>query len=844
MLLTYSSSRCRSDKALFITHAHALEQRSQASAFDAPLTLINAKRAVSRTSMVHVASTWTSVSRRVCVCECCSGRDLHIHWLVWDPILQRAPHGTRAGDKRFSDSCCTSRCVIKGPVSAYNEAVRIRPDAVDDPSQTVSRLARPAVTATSASSLVVEPTIPFAGTRDSRYTFHFDRVYGPEADQLRVFHASVTPLVRRFLDGYNTTIFAYGQTSSGKSYSMGTSDATEHICMDEEFVHFNDHVGILPRAARQIFQALHENSGLDQDECAVSVSFLELYNEDLIDLLSDRDNERNTVQIRETRTGDIVCMGLQQRTVTSAYEVVSLLQQGMKMRKTHETDMNAQSSRSHAIFSVTLTRKRRGTANSAMERTPSTLGRQSPDKTFTTPRTPRSGLPTLGGRAPISRAGTPTRPSTPTRPTASRGVGACGTPQRRATDDATCVTTTSKLHFVDLAGSERLKRTAATGDRAREGIAINSGLHALGNVISVLSDPVRTKRPSHVPYRDSKLTRLLQDSLGGNSHTLMIACISSAEGNAGETLNTLQYAQRARNIRNKVERNQVEQGWDNIEYLQSQVLSLRHELELVHSSKELVISSPKRPARLMPSEHESELLAWQEKCSALSRKNVQLSAQLVQREQERRGTSVDFLQAAEPVIVEYEKAVDALEGQINMLKAAVSHLEQVIQDQSTENLSLSDRATSAERQLDVLRGSVRDMHERLDERNARVEALELQLRRATASTTSTTPLSVRTSRSSSASSDAPFTTPQRPFGGILDYKGRSPGKRTYRVATQGRAKSELDTYANRQTRGGDGVESTHRMSPSEQPLSKRHVSDTTTALDRERAAYPVEFRPE
>uniref|UniRef100_A0A915HMF8 Kinesin motor domain-containing protein n=1 Tax=Romanomermis culicivorax TaxID=13658 RepID=A0A915HMF8_ROMCU len=113
---------------------------------------------------------------------------------------------------------------------------------------------------------------------------------------------------------------------------------------------------------------------------------------------------------------------------------------------------------------------------------------------------------------------------------------------------------TSKFHFVDLAGSERLKRTGATGDRAKEGININSGLLALGNVISALGDA--SKKSLHVPYRDSKLTRLLQDSLGGNSRTLMIACISPSDIDFVETLNTLKYANRARNIKNKVVVNQ------------------------------------------------------------------------------------------------------------------------------------------------------------------------------------------------------------------------------------------------------------------------------------------------
>lgn len=115
-------------------------------------------------------------------------------------------------------------------------------------------------------------------------------------------------------------------------------------------------------------------------------------------------------------------------------------------------------------------------------------------------------------------------------------------------------TLTAKFHFVDLAGSERLKRTGATGDRAKEGISINCGLLALGNVISALGD--KTKRALHVPYRDSKLTRLLQDSLGGNSQTVMIACVSPSDRDFMETLSTLKYANRARNIKNKVTINQ------------------------------------------------------------------------------------------------------------------------------------------------------------------------------------------------------------------------------------------------------------------------------------------------
>uniref|UniRef100_A0A7N8YFC5 Kinesin family member 21A n=1 Tax=Mastacembelus armatus TaxID=205130 RepID=A0A7N8YFC5_9TELE len=143
----------------------------------------------------------------------------------------------------------------------------------------------------------------------------------------------------------------------------------------------------------------------------------------------------------------------------------------------------------------------------------------------------------------------------------------------------------TKFHFVDLAGSERLKRTGATGDRAKEGISINCGLLALGNVISALGD--RSKRSTHVPYRDSKLTRLLQDSLGGNSQTVMIACISPSDRDFMETLNTLKYANRARNIKNKVMVNQ-DRASQQISALRTEIARLQMELMEYRTGKRMV----------------------------------------------------------------------------------------------------------------------------------------------------------------------------------------------------------------------------------------------------------------
>lgn len=236
-------------------------------------------------------------------------------------------------------------------------------------------------------------------------------------------------------------------------------------------------------------------------EFEVSVSFLELYCGAFYDLLAPASfNDKgekipSNVKIQDERGDDgtfsVRVSNVLQIEVATVQDLMERLRRGSMERVTKSTDMNASSSRSHAVFTLYITHRR------------------------------------------------------------AAGTGSGDNPEDDTNNDAVgVVTTTSKFNFVDLAGSERMKRTGATGDRAKEGININSGLLALGNVISALGDP--SKKGSHVPYRDSKLTRLLQDSLGGSSRTVMIACISPCDRDFIETLNTLKYANRARNIKNKV----------------------------------------------------------------------------------------------------------------------------------------------------------------------------------------------------------------------------------------------------------------------------------------------------
>ncbi|XP_061301642.1 chromosome-associated kinesin KIF4A isoform X1 [Pezoporus flaviventris] len=294
-------------------------------------------------------------------------------------------------------------------------------------------------------------------------SFTYDYVFDPSVEQEEVFNTAVSSLIRGIFKGYNATVLAYGQTGSGKTYSMG---GTYTASQEDE-----PSVGVIPRVIKLLFKEKEQR----QDwEFVLKVSYLEIYNEDILDLLCPSRERPSPISIREDPKEGIKIVGLTERNVTCAQEMVFCLEQGNNSRTVASTAMNSQSSRSHAIFTICIDQKKKSDKNSSFR---------------------------------------------------------------------------SKLHLVDLAGSERQKKTKAEGDRLKEGININRGLLCLGNVISALGD--ENKKGGFVPYRDSKLTRLLQDSLGGNSHTLMIACVSPADSNLEETLNTLRYADRARKIKNK-----------------------------------------------------------------------------------------------------------------------------------------------------------------------------------------------------------------------------------------------------------------------------------------------------
>lgn len=272
------------------------------------------------------------------------------------------------------------------------------------------------------------------------------------------------------LGGYNCTIFAYGQTGTGKTYTMSGD-------MNETFGMLSDAAGIIPRALHSLFNKLE----LDDAEASVKCSFIELYNEELRDLISPDDTVKLKIYDDNSKKGhsSTIVQGMEESHIKSAVEGIKLLQQGSHKRQVAATKCNDLSSRSHTVFTVTTYIKR----------------------------------------------------------TAENG------------EDYVCA---GKLNLVDLAGSENIQRSGAENKRAAEAGLINKSLLTLGRVINALVD-----RGSHIPYRESKLTRLLQDSLGGRTKTCIIATVSPAKSNLEETISTLDYAFRAKNIRNKPQVNQM-----------------------------------------------------------------------------------------------------------------------------------------------------------------------------------------------------------------------------------------------------------------------------------------------
>ncbi|KAH8827359.1 kinesin [Flagelloscypha sp. PMI_526] len=617
-----------------------------------------------------------------------------------------------------------------GGTTSVQVALRIRPTTEHDATSIPSRFQREVIHATSSTSVGVEQ----AG-QQKKQSFNFDQVHGQPTTQHALFTSTAQPLTAKFLEGFNCTILAYGQTSSGKTFTMTGSD------LDADPADPGNNMGIIPRAIATIFKQANK---LKQDRAgswnySVKGSFIEIYNEDLLDLLDDP-NTRREVQIREDKDGHIIWGGLKEVPVKNTQEVMSLIRKGTSIRRTNETDMNATSSRSHAIFSLTLVQKKYSGGGSPPSAPPTTGGRSPsrlvrPGSVYASAQSSRVGSPTFG------------RPGTPSFTAAmgrgglrpSSALGHAGDKSFHGGHDdepGEWITVVSKFHFVDLAGSERLKRTAAAGERVKEGISINSGLLALGNVISALGDPSRAKSGTnaHVPYRDSKLTRLLQDSLGGNAHTLMIACVSPVEYNVSETLNTLKYANRARNIKNSARINEKEDGWDDVEWLQGTVTRLRKEVKTlkdggaIPSDTNVAVEGAGKKVLAQMTDLQNNYEDLREKFVERTEELTRLRRELGEKSRHSSGGSIGGMGKYEeivgPVIEEYEKTISAMEAELTLNRAALRHTNEMVEEKEDELAQITERHSATELYVEELRSRVSKLSEREASTEAYIRDLE------------------------------------------------------------------------------------------------------------------------
>lgn len=486
--------------------------------------------------------------------------------------------------------------------------VRCRPMDDKEASRNYSR-----VVEVSPSRGVVEIRSPRDDpSKDNGKTFTFDAVYDWHSSQQDIYEETVRPLVSSVLDGFNGTIFAYGQTGTGKTYTMEGSKGS------------SERRGIIPRSFEHIFNHIGRSENM---QYLVRASYLEIYQEEIRDLLHIDQNLR--FELKEKPESGVFVKDLSTVICKSAVEIQQLMNKGNLNRTIGATNMNEHSSRSHAIFLITIE-----------------MGALDSD----------SGI----------RVG--------------------------------------RLNLVDLAGSERQSKTGSCGDRLKEASKINLSLSALGNVISALVDG----KTSHVPYRDSKLTRLLQDSLGGNSKTIMVANIGPASYNYDETLTTLRYANRAKNIKNKPRINE-----DPKDALLRQYQEEISRLKMKLAAKGPGIKKKKRLRRKKGDEDDTESEAEDSReDNKVTEADKQLIMEQLKAEKQETDTLVVRIQELESKMLcggknivdhtnEQQRALEQRAAEIAERKKCEVEMKQKLEEQESTTLGVRETFTTLQQEVDV-----------------------------------------------------------------------------------------------------------------------------------------------
>ncbi|XP_020549428.1 kinesin-like protein KIN-5D [Sesamum indicum] len=447
-------------------------------------------------------------------------------------------------------------------------------------------------------------------------TLVFDKVFGPASQQQELYDNVVAPVVNEVLEGYSWTIFAYGQTGTGKTYTM------EGEGRKEKNGKLHENAGVIPRAVQQIFDVLES----ERADYSIKVTFLELYNEEITDLLAvDKglnslyDEPKRSLLLMEDGKGAIFVRGLEEEIVSTADEIYAILDRGSAKKHTAETLLNKQSNRSHSIFSITIQSKQYNSDGSELIK--------------------------------------------------------CG-----------------KLNLVDLAGSENILRSGARDERAREAGEINKSLLTLGRVINAL-----TENSVHVPYRHSKLTRLLRDSLGGKTKTCIIATVSPSVLSQEETLSTLDYAFRAKSIKNRPEVNRKVVKSTLIKDLYSQIDRLKQELHAAREKNGVYVPQDK--------EHSQEA----------TRKQLMELQELYMYQQQLTVDLKDKLESTQRELMKTRESLFNLEGQYRQAKD--KDKEAMIFNILCSGKALTERALELRSDLESAASDVSTLFARIERKN-------------------------------------------------------------------------------------------------------------------------------
>eukprot|EP00898_Chlorokybus_atmophyticus_P003663 jgi/Chlat1/4298/Chrsp29S04386 len=527
----------------------------------------------------------------------------------------------------------------------------------------------------------------------SRHTFNFDYAYDQHVENTTVYNRSARSAVLSTLQGYNATILAYGQTGTGKTYTM------EGGCASGE------PAGIIPRACEDIFEYIRRDSE-PNSKWLVRAAHLQIYNEVISDLLKP---ERTNLQIREDKKRGVFVEGLSEWVVRSPEEIAGLMERGAAQRATATTRLNEMSSRSHAIFIIIV-------ENSTVHGDESAGSRQS------------------------FRVG--------------------------------------KLNLVDLAGSERVRLSGASGRRLEESKKINQSLSALGNVIAALTEGragVGGKGP-HVPYRDSKLTRILEDSLGGNCRTTMVATIAPGSDCLLESLSTLKFAARAKRVRNAAHINEDVDQKTLLRKYERELKRLRAELEqksrnVVDKRRLLELEEQRRRA-------EADKLAAITALEARSREFMREKAEKRKLEERIVSMQSQLLVGGEPASLkmrrEYEARLAELERErqaVDQDKAQVDRYKQLLLKQRDIMMQLTERLNERDEQIIVLQEEMEasERHRRKLEDRLDMKTAELIAARKALAATTTHNNDPNSSTDPATTSDTPKSGTDSPFSDGREY---------------------------------------------------------------------------